>query len=241
VFENLRADLRLAAEVAQIQPGSWVRYIKLLTQLTTSAVMTHRFAHWVLSVRVPIVRQLLLILSFLLRRWVGLWTGVIIFPEAEIGPGFHIHSPYGIFIGRIRIGANCTVQTGVVISDSTLAVGDNVYFGPGAKVVGDIKIGNNVVIMPNSTILTDVADNTTIVGVPARIKLRNNPPKGSVGSWIRSNHTGSRRPTRAATLTESRKSSNRDTDTKPAAGSSGKPVVKRGDEEDQPSGALVKE
>lgn len=240
MFENLRGDIQVAAEVAQIQPGSWVRYIKLLTQLTTSAVVTHRFAHWVLSVRVPILRQLLLIFSFLLRRWVGLWTGIYIYPEAEIGPGFHIHSPYGIFIGRIRIGANCTVQTGVVISNGTRSVGDNVYFGPGAKVVGDTKIGNNVVILPNSTILTDVADNTIIGGVPARIKLRGSPPKGSPGSWIRWNHASSRGPVRAASQ-KSGKPVNGKADAKPASGPDGNPTARSGGKEDQPDRALVKE
>jgi serine O-acetyltransferase len=46
-----------------------------------------------------------------------------------------------------------------------------VYFGPGAKVIADTRIGNNVVIVANSLVLSDVPDNTTIVGVPARIRL----------------------------------------------------------------------
>jgi serine acetyltransferase len=40
-----------------------------------------------------------------------------------------------------------------------------------------VKIGNNVVVMPNSLVLTDVPDNTTIVGVPARTKLRGGRPQ----------------------------------------------------------------
>jgi serine acetyltransferase len=57
------------------------------------------------------------------------------------------------------------------------SIGDNVYIGAGSKLVGDVKIGNNVVIMPNSLVITDVADNTTIAGVPARIKLRGGRPR----------------------------------------------------------------
>jgi serine O-acetyltransferase len=52
-----------------------------------------------------------------------------------------------------------------------------VYFGPGAKLLADTKVGNNVVIVANSLVLTDVPDNTTIVGVPARIKLRGGRPQ----------------------------------------------------------------
>lgn len=36
------------------------------------------------------------------------------------------------------------------------------YFGP-------IKIGNNVKIGANSVVLKDVADNSTIVGIPAKV------------------------------------------------------------------------
>ncbi len=51
------------------------------------------------------------------------------------------------------------------------------YFGAGSKLLADTKVGNNVVIVANSLVLTDVPDNTTIVGVPARIKLRGGRPQ----------------------------------------------------------------
>ena len=37
--------------------------------------------------------------------------------------------------------------------------------------IGEVKIGNNVLVVANSVVLTDVLDDTTIMGVPARIKL----------------------------------------------------------------------
>ncbi len=104
-------------------------------------------------------------------------TGVIIDPHAEIGPGFLVHTPYAVLVGGARIGANCTVQSGVLISAGSRGIGDNVYFGAGSKLLADSKIGNNVVIVANSLVLTDVADNTTIVGVPARIRLRGGRPQ----------------------------------------------------------------
>ena len=42
--------------------------------------------------------------------------------------------------------------------------------GTGAKILGPIKIGNNVKIGANSVVLKDVPDNTTIVGIPGKIK-----------------------------------------------------------------------
>jgi len=76
----------------------------------------------------------------------------------------------------VKIGANCTFSSGVLIGSGCRSVGDNVYFGAGCKIVGDAKIGNNVVIVANSVVLTDVPDNTTIMGVPARIKLPGGKP-----------------------------------------------------------------
>jgi serine acetyltransferase len=53
------------------------------------------------------------------------------------------------------------------------SVGDNVYFGPGAKVIGRAAVGNNVRVVANSVVMTDVPDDLTVVGVPARIRWRN--------------------------------------------------------------------
>ena len=40
------------------------------------------------------------------------------------------------------------------------------YFGSGAKIIGNIKIGNNVNIGANAVVIKDVPDNVTCVGVP---------------------------------------------------------------------------
>ena len=95
----------------------------------------------------------------------------------EIGPGFVIHSVYAINLGKTKIGKNFTIATGCLISHACRGIGDDVYFGPGAKLVGDAKIGNNVVIAANSLVLTDVRDNMMVMGVPARIKLPGGRPQ----------------------------------------------------------------
>jgi serine O-acetyltransferase len=173
MWDNLRADFRAAEEDRKLESG-WLR---VLLRMETPAIICYRFSHWVLTFRVPILRQLLLIVSIIFQRLVQMFVGVFISPDAEIGPGLLIHTPFGIVVGPTKIGANCTIQSGVVITAATKSIGDNVYFGPGAKVIGDAKIGNNVVIVANSVILTDVADNTTVMGVPARIKLPGGRPK----------------------------------------------------------------
>ena len=173
MWDNLRADFRAAEEDRKLESG-WLR---VLLRMETPAIICYRFSHWVLTFRVPILRQILLIVSIIFQRLVQMFVGVFISPDAEIGPGLLIHTPFGIVVGPTKIGANCTIQSGVVITAATKSIGDNVYFGPGAKVIGDAKIGNNVVIVANSVILIDVADNTTVMGVPARIKLPGGRPK----------------------------------------------------------------
>ena len=180
MLENLRADLR--ASVAHRKGDWWRRHpglgmLRALGIVGVWPVMAYRFGHWATKIRVPVIGQLMRFLGLLMRHAVMVWTGVFINPAAEIGPGLMIHTWLGIFVGTTTIGRNCTLSTGVLIGHATRSVGDNVYFGAGAKVIADTRIGNNVVIMPNSLIMVDVPDNTTIAGVPARIKLRGGRPQ----------------------------------------------------------------
>jgi serine O-acetyltransferase len=182
MFDNLRGDLDRWRE-EDISKGWWRRYrwmdtIHHLLNMGMTPVIVYRFEHWIHKrVHIPVIRQALQVFGMILRRFSGMWTGVLISPRADIGPGLEIHTFYGVFIGDCKIGKNLTVGTGVLINCGARSIGDNVYMGPGAKIVGDVKIGNNVVIMANSLVLTDVADNTTIAGVPARIKLRGGRPR----------------------------------------------------------------
>jgi serine O-acetyltransferase len=167
MFENLKADFAAAAGHRTLEKG----LLRVLLRIETPPVISYRFSHWVTQLRIPVIRPLLMIPALIWQRLNQMLCGVYISPDAEIGPGLVIHTPYGIFVAPVKIGANCTLCTGTLISSSCKSVGDNVYFGAGCKIIGDVKIGNDVVVVANSVVLTDVLDNTTIMGVPARIKL----------------------------------------------------------------------
>jgi serine O-acetyltransferase len=173
MFENLRADFQAARGDRKMEQGWW----RVLLHVEMPALLCYRFGHWALKVKVPVVRQLLLIPALLWQRFNQLFLGVFISPDAEIGPGMVIHTPQGLYIPPVKIGEGATFQSGVLIGSGCRGVGDNVYFGAGCKIVGDAKIGNNVVIVANSVVITDVPDNTTIMGVPARIKLPGGKPR----------------------------------------------------------------
>jgi serine O-acetyltransferase len=173
MFENLKADFEAAMGHRKLEKGLW----RVLLRIETPAIVCYRYSHWVLNLRVPVVRQVLLIPALFWQRFNQMFFGIFISPDAQIGPGMIIHTPYGIFIPPVKIGANCTFSSGVLIGSGCKSVGDNVYFGAGCKIVGDAKIGSNVVIVANSVVITDVPDNITIMGVPARIKLPGGKPK----------------------------------------------------------------
>ena len=173
MLENVRADLAHARIVNGLPPGWLSLWVKTPLHPGAVAVLTYRFSAWARRLRVPVVRQLLLIIALFVRRAVELVTGVEISPRAEIGPGLVVHTTHGVFIAETRIGRNCVVQHGVAITHGVRSVGNDVYFGPGAKVIGRAAVGNNVRVVANSVVMTDVADNLTVVGVPARIRWRN--------------------------------------------------------------------
>lgn len=184
MFENIRADLKQAREINVGMERSAI--FKLLVQPTTLAVINYRFVRWIRKCRIPAVRQLLMIVGMFTGYFIELVTGIKISATAQIGPGFVVHTAHGVFVGPAKIGANCVVQTGVVIGYGTQRIGDNVWFGPGAKVMGLANIGSNVVVIANSLVMTDVPDNTTVVGVPARIRI----PRGNTLKLNRSGASG---------------------------------------------------
>jgi len=173
MFDNVRADLEHARRVNGLPPGRVSLWLKTPLQLGTIAVLTFRLSAWVRRCHVPVLRQLLLVVTTILRRLIEMLTGVQISPRADIGPGLVVHTTHGVFIAETRIGRNCVVQHGVAITHGVRSVGDDVYFGPGAKVIGRAAVGSNVRVVANSVVMTDVADNLTVVGVPARIRWRN--------------------------------------------------------------------
>lgn len=79
-----------------------------------------------------------------------------------------VHGLYNKIIHpAVIIGANCTIHQNVTIGVSRGRVpilGDNVWIGAGAVIIGGITIGNNVNIGANATVFKDIPDNSTVVG-----------------------------------------------------------------------------
>ena len=106
-------------------------------------------------------------------------TGIEIHPGAAIGRRLFIDHGMGVVIGETAVvGDDCTIYHGVTLgSPGGLngkrhpTLGNNVFVGAGAQIMGNITIGDNVKIGANAVVLKDVPANATAVGVPARIIL----------------------------------------------------------------------
>lgn len=99
-----------------------------------------------------------------------------------------------IFRGGAVIGDNCTIFHQVTIGSNTLAdslcagsphIGNNVYIGAGAKIIGNVKIGDNVRIGANCVVVEDVPNNSTVVMPKARIIIHQ---KKRENTFIEYNH-----------------------------------------------------
>jgi len=180
MFDIIRGDLgrKRQAYIVRAMDQTWFnRNIKIFLQQGSIAVTIFRFGQWVQGLRIPVLKQILFTVYYLLNLAVIVFFGINIQLSANIGRGFIIHNYSGVFLGRITLGENCIVNQGVTIGNirgepGRPVLGENVYVGVGAVVLGNVKIGSNVVIGANSLVITNVPDNCTVVGVPARIVSR---------------------------------------------------------------------
>ena len=104
-------------------------------------------------------------------------TGIEIHPGATIGKNLFIDHGFGVVIGETAIiGDDVTIFHGVTLGGTGKeigkrhpTIGNNVFIGSGAKILGNITIGNNVKIGANTVVLKDIPDNVTVVGIAGHI------------------------------------------------------------------------
>lgn len=103
--------------------------------------------------------------------------------RAEIGEGTKFwHRGVGCVVHYdVKIGKNCKILSNVMIGTkfangipdvAVPKIGNNVFIGTGAVVIGDIKIGDNVIIGANAVVYRDIPDNYYAFGNPAVLRKR---------------------------------------------------------------------
>jgi serine O-acetyltransferase len=137
-------------------------------------VSTYRFGRWSNEQKNP-WRYLLSKLYGVLAFWVLITTGSTVAREARIGAGLHV-----VHGGNIRIHPSAVLGERVgLMHDVTIGtnmervgaptLGDDVFVGAGAKILGPVRIGAGARVAANSLVLCDVPDGATAIGVPARV------------------------------------------------------------------------
>jgi serine O-acetyltransferase len=114
--------------------------------------------------------------------------GVDLGTSTKIGPGFIIRHTGGIAInGGAVIGKDVEILQGVTIGyarrgkrQGNPIIGDRVWIGSHATIVGNITVGNDVLIAPGAFVNFDVPDNSIVIGNPGRIVKKDNAVEGYV-------------------------------------------------------------
>ena len=113
-------------------------------------------------------------------------------PKTQIGDGFYIgHSGRVIIHPDSKLGENVNVGTGVTIGMQNRGknmgapqIGNRVWIGTNAVVVGNVKIGDDVLIAPLSYVNFDVPDHSVVIGNPGKIIPKENATEGYVCNLI---------------------------------------------------------
>lgn len=164
---------RKAAWLYESESSSAV--LKTLLTDGTAAMILYRLMQWSRRYRLfPLV--------FLFNKLNVVFCQCIIGRGAEFGPGLVlIHSQGVVINSSVRGGSDVMIEHQVTIGAERRQVpiiGDGVFIGAGAKIIGAVTIGAGARIGANAVVIRDVPPGATAVGVPARIvgESRETPP-----------------------------------------------------------------
>src|SRR5579875_40043 len=134
------------------------------------AVGFHRVAHW-------FYHRKFYVMARCISQFARFLTGIEIHPGARIGRRLFIDHGLGVVIGETaEIGDDVLLYQGVTIGGTGgergkrhPTIGNRVVVGTGASVLGNIRLGDGVKVGAGSVVVHSVPENSTVVGIPARV------------------------------------------------------------------------
>jgi serine O-acetyltransferase len=173
LFRLIRSDL-IQKALWCYESDRWSAILKVLLTDGTAAMILYRLMQWS-------------------QRW-KLWPAAMVFNKlnavccnciigrgAEFGPGFVlVHSTGVVINGQVRGGARVHVEHQVTVGAErrqSPVLGDDVFLGAGAKVIGPVTLGDGVRVGANAVVVHDVPAHCTAVGIPARVVRRRTIPE----------------------------------------------------------------
>jgi serine O-acetyltransferase len=200
MFPDIRQDLRRCGRTVP------ERVREVVYNPPVWAVFGYRFRRWAASLPRPL-RWPLAVLTIPAHVGVELLTHIQLSVRAEIGPGLYLPHSGTIVVGTGSVvGRNCTIAHNVTIghaggrtrsASGSPVIGDRVYIGPGAIIIGPITVGNDALIGAGAVVVKSVPPRGVVVGNPAKLL-------GRSGSFDLIEYPGSDTdPGRAESLAES--------------------------------------
>ena len=103
--------------------------------------------------------------------------GITLSWRTQVGEGLYLGHPFGITVNSNAVlGCNVNLHKGSTIGEENRGIrkgspiiGNDVWVGINATIVGRITIGNDVLIAPLAYVNFDVPDHSIVIGNPGRI------------------------------------------------------------------------
>ena len=164
----IAADLRRKALWCYGRDRRVDRLKALLTD-GTPAMVLYRLMQWS-------HRRRLTPLAMAFNKLIVVCCHCVIGRGADFGPGLVLVHSMGIVInGEVRGGSGVTIMHQVTVGAEgrrSPTLGDGVFLGAGAKVIGPVSIGEGARVGANAVVVHDVPAHATVVGIPARVVRR---------------------------------------------------------------------
>jgi serine O-acetyltransferase len=172
LFTIIVADLRHKA-LWCYQSDRWPALVQALLSDGSMAIVWYRLMQWA-------GRHRLAPLAMLFNKINTMFCNCIIGRGAEFGqPLVFVHATGIVINGHVRGGERIYIEHQVTIGAEgrrSPVLGNDIFIGAGAKIIGPVTIGDGARIGANAVVVHDVPPYSTVVGIPARVVRQRKPP-----------------------------------------------------------------
>jgi serine O-acetyltransferase len=183
LFCTIRSDLRRKA-LWCYESDSTKTILKVLMTDGTAAMIVYRLMQWSGKLHLSP-------LEMFFNKFNALFSNCIIGRGADFGPGLVLIHATGVVInGSVRGGTNISIEHQVTIGAERRqipVIGNDVFIGAGAKIIGAVTVGDGARIGANAVVVHDIPAWSTAVGIPARVVSRREPEKAASPEELNSN------------------------------------------------------
>jgi serine O-acetyltransferase len=165
IFSLVKSDISAKAKLLY-GDDSWRHLVKARFTDGTFAMIVYRWMQWA-------QRRHLVPLAMLFNKVNVVFGNCVIGRGVDFGEGFVLVHSLGVVINTaVRGGKHIVIEHQVTIGaekGQSPVLGDDVFIGAGAKIIGAVRLGSGVKVGANAVVLDDVPDGATVVGIPARV------------------------------------------------------------------------